>query len=177
MKLMLKFSEDKYVIYQDIIAFLHSKYFKIIGIITGLIAIAILLSTLKGLIFDRGREAEELDRLERDLRSAEMSLQDLKLKEGKKFISMKEFPIVIKQLEDRYGLVVNSKKMDSKTVDLNGVKFTVYTIEGIYKYSDYFKFLDFLNTLQEGWYNLKEVERVGDFIKVRYEVYTYNQVK
>jgi hypothetical protein len=174
---MLKFSEDKYVIYQDIIAFLHSKYFKIIGIITGLIAIAILLSTLKGLIFDRGREAEELDRLERDLRSAEMSLQDLKLKEGKKFISMKEFPIVIKQLEDRYGLVVNSKKMDSKTVDLNGVKFTVYTIEGIYKYSDYFKFLDFLNTLQEGWYNLKEVERVGDFIKVRYEVYTYNQVK
>lgn len=177
MKLMLKFSEDKYVIYQDIIAFLHSKYF-IIGIITGLIAIAILLSTfLKELIVDRGRLAEELDRIEKDLRREEMYLQDLKLKEGKKFISMKEFPIVIKQLEDRYGLVVNSKKMDSKTVDLNGVKFTVYTIEGIYKYSDYFKFLDFLNTLQEGWYNLKEVERVGDFIKVRYEVYTYNQVK
>lgn len=177
MRLMLKFSEEKYVVYQDFIAFLKSKYFKVIGIVSGLIAVIILLSLLKGLIIDRNKLNQELEALEKDLRSAQLTLQDLQAKPSVEFIRPEQVPIVVKQLEDRYGLLVQSKKMENRITDLNGVKFTVYTIEGIYKYDDYFKFLEFLKTLQENWYNLKEVEKVGEFVKVRYEIYTYKQVK
>jgi hypothetical protein len=172
MKLVLKINEKTYLL-QDIFLFALSKPFKVLISIIGFILFMFIASNIKDLFSESSSVKDSIQSAQSSLRQYEGKVSNLASTPDIQRMDRDFFPIFLKNIEYLYGFETNSIKIDERNDNIEDVSLHVYVVEATYDVYDYRNLLNFINDMQQGWFNIVEVKRLGDGkYTVRYEVYT-----